>query len=115
MAIESSAVITTGSTIYTCPGVIGSDEREYAVTCIMFCNNSNQTINLTVHYVARLSTVNNSNMVIKNLSLPAGETFTFDTEKVVLATGDRIQAFASVNPDGSGLGINATVSSMRVS
>lgn len=115
MAINNAGVITTDTILFTCPGTLTTDEREYAITCITFCNNAEQTINLTVHYVPQGLTRSNTNMVIDRLPIPAGETFSFDTEKVVLATGDKIVAIASQSVDVSGKGINATVSSMRVS
>ena len=48
--------------------------------------------------------------VIKDLSIPAGETVSFDSEKLVLGTGDRVRAVASANSR-----LSVTVSSMRVS
>jgi len=48
-------------------------------------------------------------MIVNNLKIPAGETFTFDTEKLVLSTGDTIRALATVNG-----ALSATVSSLRV-
>lgn len=117
MAIQSSPITTTGTTIFTCPGTLVTDEQEYAVTCIMFCNNSpSSQATLTLHIVNPSPTaVDNTNMVINQLVIPAGETFSFDTEKVVLNTGDRIYAISSINPDGQGRGLNSTVSYMRVS
>lgn len=115
MAINNVGVGTTDTTLFTCPGTLTTDDREYAITCVTFCNNSAQLINLTVHYVPQSATRSNTNMVIDRLPIPAGETFSFDTEKVVLATGDRIVAIASQPIEISGKGLNATVSSMRVS
>lgn len=116
MAIHNTSILTTNTIIFTCPGAPTTDEREYAVTCIMFCNNSPITdITLTLHYVTNASSVSPTNMVINNLIIPAGETFTFDTEKIILSTGDTIAAIASVSPNINGLGLNATVSTMRVS
>lgn len=116
MAIQSTAILTTETTIFTCPGTPVTDEREYAVTCMMFCNNSPTTpISLTVHYVDKNSTTSPTNMTINQLVIPAGETFTFDTEKVILATGDKVNAIASVAPTIDGLGLNVTISTMRVS
>lgn len=115
MAIQSTAILSTETTIFTCPGVATTDEREYAVTCIIFCNNSATDITLTIHYVPFGSARSFQNMVVSNLTIPAGETFTFDTEKIILSTGDRVQAIASLDPLPTGEGINATISTLRVS
>lgn len=115
MAIQNAALTPSGVTIFSCPGTPGTDEQEYAVTCVMFCNNSVADAELTMHIVPALGATSNTNMVISQLSIPAGETFSFDTEKVVLGTGDRIIAKSSINVDGQGAGLQATVSYMRVS
>lgn len=110
MAISSTALTTAGQDIFVCPGTLPSDSREYAVTCIVFCNISVSDATLTVHAVVSGGTVNTTNQIINALLIPAGETFTFDTEKFVLSTGDRVHAIASANSR-----LVSTVSSMRVS
>jgi hypothetical protein len=47
-------------------------------------------------------------MIINALTVPAGDTVSFDQEKMVLGTGDEIRAFAS------GTGLSATVSTLVV-
>ena len=46
-----------------------------------------------------------ANMIMNEISLPAGETFSMDTERFILNDGDSIQAQASQN-----LIVTATVS-----
>ncbi len=111
MAITSNLVTTLGSAIYTAPGTIGSDDREYAVTCMMFCNYSASDVNLNLWLLAPLpATISNTTKIIHELTIPAGETFTFDTEKIVLATGERVWAAASADTR-----LSVSVTSMRVS
>lgn len=115
MAIQSTAILSAETTIFTCPGLAATDVREYAVTCIIFCNSSEIDITLTIHYVPANEPTGFRNMVVNNLLIPAGETFTFDTEKIILSTGDRVQAIASDGPDQAGKGVNAIISTLRVS
>lgn len=115
MAIQNASLTPSGVTIFSCPGTPGTDEQEYAVTCVMFCNNSLADAELTMHIVSSTDAASNTNMVINRLLIPASETFSFDTEKVVLSTGDRIIAISSINLDGQNAGLQATVSYMRVS
>lgn len=111
MAINSTLVTTSGNDIFTCPGTPSSDEREYAVTCMMFCNYSTQPAILDVWLLGPTpAAIAPVSKVIHNLTIPAGETFTFDTEKVVLSTGERVHALVDVNSR-----LSVTVSSMRVS
>lgn len=111
MAIQSVPVTTAAvdNTMFLCPGDVTTDPREYAVTCMMFCNISTDNVTLTVQAVPYLEVRGNNNIIIKDLLIPGGETFTFDTEKIVLATGDAIHAYASANSK-----LVATVSHMRV-
>jgi hypothetical protein len=46
--------------------------------------------NFDMHLVPDGEPKGNNNMIIRNLILPAGETFTFDSEKIILDEGDRI-------------------------
>jgi hypothetical protein len=48
-------------------------------------------------------------MVVRSLELPAGETFTFDSEKIVLEAGDKIVALGE-----SPTNLVATVSFLEV-
>jgi hypothetical protein len=111
MAINNTLISTgAGTDIYVTPGVSPTDEREYAVTCVIFCNYSNDDVSLMLHVIPRGLTPLPDNKIIHNLLIPAGETFSFDTEKIVLNTGDYIRAIA--NATGR---LSATVSSMRIS
>jgi hypothetical protein len=116
MALTSKDIPSTGDDIFYVDPLLGSD-LEYAVTCMIFCNYTGtvisptpQDVDLTLYLVPVGGSVGSATMVINQLTIPAGETFTFDTEKVILGTGDRIRAVASASSR-----LSVTVSSMRVS
>jgi len=86
--------------------------KSYAITTIMVCNNSSSnTASFDLHIagagdpIADGQTDENATKIINNLSLAPEETFTFDTEKIVLAEGDRIEIFAQpgIQDDPNGL------------
>lgn len=70
----------------------------YAITNIFVCNNESPnpiheeagTTNFDLHIVKRNLPKSNANKIINSLSVPAGETFTFDSEKIIMESGDRI-------------------------
>jgi len=75
--------------------------KTYAVTTIMVCNHSStDESRFDLHIVGNGDPVGNgqtdvnATKVINNLILAPEETFTFDTEKVVLSEGDRVVIFA---------------------
>lgn len=108
MAIKSYAINTSGVDLF--PGAV-LESGEYAITNIMFCNISGADTTLNVYAVPSGKTVGNvETQVIKSLLVPAGETFTFDTEKFVLIETDRIHATAAANN-----ALVATISYMQVS
>lgn len=109
MAIANTAVLTTPTTVFTCPGVLVTDVQEHAVTCMIFCNAGGTDTTLNLFAVPNGGTYTQC-QIIKNLMIPAGETVTLDTEKLILSTGDTVQAIASV----VGM-IISTVSTVRVS
>lgn len=110
MAIENSILPNQQLDILTVPA-----GKSYAVTTIMVCNYSNtDAASFDLHMVKSGNARGNANVIVSNLELPAGETFTFDSEKIVLEEGDFVSFFA--NPDnGSGnTDLSATVSYLEV-
>ena len=81
----------TYTTILTVPA-----GKSYAITNILVCNNGpTASVDFDMHLVPQgAPTSNYDTRVINNLTLPAGETFTFDNEKIVLSAGDQIIFFA---------------------
>jgi hypothetical protein len=114
MAIVNAQLTTTQLDILSTP-TDGSVDG-YAITNILVCNTDNaDAANFDMHLIPNGQVLDNKvSMVIKELTLPAGETFTFDSEKIVLAPGDKI-AFVARPDAGSGLtDLAATVSYLAV-
>jgi hypothetical protein len=93
MAIDNVLVGDTDTDLLLVP----ANERR-AVTNIMVCNTAvpdptdpeQGKTNFDLHFVKSGEPKGNVNKVINRLDLPAGETFTFDSEKIVLEAGDRV-------------------------
>lgn len=111
MAIENDQLTTTQKDIITVP-----TGKSYALTTVLVCNtDSADTAQFDMHLIKSGEALSNSvTMVVNNLTLPAGETFTFDSEKIVLEEGDKLSFVAG--PDiGAGLtNLAATVSYLEV-
>jgi len=100
MAITNSQLSSTAKTEV----FVGSGEN--AITCIILCNTSlSVDATVTVWAVPAAVAAGDANMIMNEISLPAGETFSMDTERFILNDFDSIQAQASQN-----LIITATVS-----
>ena len=93
MAISSVLITTTPSAIFTVPA-----GQEVALTTMFFCNYSASDVTLnSLNLVSSAGSASDTNRIVKDLIVPAGETLTFDTEKIVLSTGDFVSAVASDN------------------
>ena len=97
MAITNTRLTTVATTaVYTSSG-------NNAVTTMIACNTgvinlTDETVNassLTVYFVPNGGVIGDGTTVVKNLTIPAGETVFFSDEKVVLGNGDAIVAEAS--------------------
>lgn len=97
--------------------------KRYAITNILICNTyspsganpSTRDATFDLHLIPNGESLsNNVTCVVRELTLPAGETFTFDSERIVLEEGDQVTFVAS--PDiGSGLtDLAATISYLEV-
>ena len=90
--------------------------KTYAITNILVCNNSTSAAaTFDMHLVKSGTALSNAVIrVVNDLSLPAKESFTFDSEKIILEQGDKIVLIGS--PDiGAGLtDLSATVSYLEV-
>ena len=103
----------TDTTLYTSSGT-------NAITVMIFCNTatpntSDETVNavsLELSVVVGGQAVSDSNCIVKNLVIPAGETVFFDTERLVLSNTDFVSGkLTSIDGTGS---ITATVSTLTV-
>lgn len=111
MAITNAQLEATQQTLLLVPA-----GKTYAITNILVCNNSlSAEATFDLHFVPPGDPVSNSvTRIINNLTLPATETFTFDSERIILEAGDRVVFVAE--PDiGAGLtNLSATISYMEL-
>lgn len=110
MAITNTQILSTNTTIYTSTG-------NNAITTVIVCNKvtfdplnplTGQT-NLYLYAVPYGQSVTDVRLIVNGLPIPAGETVTFDQEKMVLADGDTLVA-KSDSPEN----LVATVSTLAV-
>lgn len=97
--------------------------KRYAITNVMVCNTyspsgaspSTNSANFDMHLIPSGSALSNSvTCVVRELTLPAGETFTFDSEKIVLEEGDKVSFVAGPDIGGNLTNLAATVSYLEV-
>jgi len=112
MAIVNGLINATDTTLLTVP--IG---KRYAITNIFVCNNEavntgheeHGTTRFDMHLVNAGEPKSLINMVVRDLPMPASETFSFDSERIVLSEGDTI-VFLGESPTV----LSATISYMEV-
>jgi len=110
MAIDSTVIGSSNTDLYTSSG-------SNAVTCIWICNTATfnpatPSVGLTyldLHLVKNGAGITNTNLVVNGLPVPAGESVTFDTERLILDNGDRIVANSALPAN-----LVATVSTIPV-
>jgi len=98
MAITNIQVENVNTNLLLVPA-----EKRYAVTAIMICNTETPdpadenagTVSIDMHFIPAGKPKSTLNMVLNELELRAGETFSFDTEKIILDAGDRVTMVAS--------------------
>ena len=103
----------TDTLLYTSSG-------QNAITVMIFCNTgtvvpTDETANavkLWLYVVSEGTSVGEGFAVVRNLTIPPGETVFFDTERLVLGDGQFISGrLLATNGDGS---ITATISTLAV-
>ena len=110
MAITSSLIGEVNTTVLEVP--VG---KRWAVTTILVCNyaSSNDASNdstFDMHITKGIGTsVSNTNKILNNVSVPAQETFTLSTERIILEENDRI-IMVSTDPDK----LSTTISYLEV-
>ena len=111
MAIENQQLTTAQLDLLTVPA-----SKQYAITTVMVCNNdSSSTASFDMHLVKSGEAVsNNKTIIVNELSLPPGETFTFDSEKIVLGEGDKLSFVAEPDIGATLTNLVATVSYLEV-
>jgi hypothetical protein len=101
MALYNTAILATDTTLAS-----GSGER--AITTVIVCNTTAGDLPLTLYAVANGGSTGAGTMIVNALNVPAGDTVSFDQEKMVLSTGDSLVALST------GTGLTATVSTLAV-
>jgi hypothetical protein len=125
MALASKAVDILGAVplVEVPDPIVGWDPTSdvppirYAITSILVCNNATPNpaheedgiTGFDLHIIKRGEARGTRNQVLNSLQLPAGETFTLDSEKIVLESGDKIDILGD-----SPTVLSATVSWMTV-
>lgn len=113
MAISSTLLTTTPSAISPASVVVNGQLKDVAITVIFFCNlnvpiPADSTAGrqfLDIHVVPDGGTATPTNQIVKQLPVDASDTYTFNTERLVLTPGDQI--FASTTTASQ---VSATIS-----
>lgn len=90
MAITSAALDVTAGNIFVSTGINGD-----AVTTMYFCNRDTTSRTFSLHLVPSGGTANVNNIAYSNKIITSGDTYIIDWEKLVLSTGDMIQAVSN--------------------
>lgn len=112
MAIANTVVNSGDNTLLAVP-----TGKRYAITTILVCNtvtpnpihDEDGLAVFDLHLVPSGQAIGDQNMVVRSLVLPAGETFTFDSEKIVLEEGDYVNIVGE-----SPVVLSATISYLEV-
>lgn len=89
MAILNTQLNTSDTTVYTSSG-------ETLVACLFLCNTHTADVTVSVHVVPNGQSVSDTQLILKDYNIPAGDTLTFEWEKLILDNGDYISATADV-------------------
>lgn len=103
MAILNSLIQSTPTAISPSSVLVNGQLKDVAVTVIFFCNlnviNPNDSSIgrqfLDIFVVPKDDSASPNNQIANQLPVDAGDTFTFNTERLVLSPGDRIFAKAT--------------------
>ena len=121
--------IIAGTTM-TIPDTVYTSSGNNAVTCIAICNTgtisltdeTSQSVDVNVYIVSpsgggdNINTTGSNSLIVKQLTVPAGETVFFNDEKFVLANGDMIKVGYQMSAAASPVAnlLNVTVSTLPV-
>lgn len=103
MAIINAQLTDTQLDLLTVPAA-----KTYAITGVMVCNTyspndatpENHGASFDMHFIMNGEALENKrSAVVRELNLPAGETFTFDSEKIILSAGDKLSFVAQGDHD----------------
>jgi hypothetical protein len=110
MAIVNAQLTTTQLDALTVPA-----GKSYAITNILVCNTGTASADFDLHFIPNGISLNNKvTRVVNNLTLPGGETFTFDSERIVLEAGDKVSFVAEPDIGSNLTDLAATISYLEV-
>ena len=115
MAIVNAQLESTQKDVLTVPA-----GKRYAITTIMVCNTYSpfdpaESAKFDLHFIPAGQGLNNNvTCVVRDLELPAGETFTFDSEKIMLEEGDTVSFVAEPNIGAGLTNLATTISFLEV-
>lgn len=93
MAILNKVLDTVETIIFKCPFNLTT-----TILSIIFCNNSDSAINITLYAYPKTSSANDGTTILKNYSIPAEDTFIWSAnERFILNSGDIISGVAGVS------------------
>ena len=117
--LVSNTPVTNPGVVFTSTttGLSGGTEQQSAVTTIALCNTAAVTLTdetsnaviVNVYFAKKGVGAQTANLVVANLTIPAGETVFFSEERIVLDGGDEIYVGTSSTNK-----IAVTVSSLAV-
>ena len=121
--IVAGTTMTSPTTVYTSSG-------NNAVTCIAVCNTgtisltdeTSESVDINIYIVSpsgggdNINTTGSNSLIVKQLTVPAGETVFFNDEKFVLANNDSIRVGYQMSNAASPVAnlLNVTVSTLPV-
>ena len=117
MAINNALLQNTPTAISPASVVVSGQIKDVAITVIFFCNLNTVDPNdssagrqfLDIFVVPNGDSANPINQIAKQLPVDAGDTFTFNVERLVLSAGDRV--FASTTNSNQ---VSATISYVAI-
>lgn len=105
MAIYNTQITATTA---VSANTLSSGSGIRAITTVIVCNTTASDKTVTLYAVPNGGSAGDGTMIVNTLTVPAGDTVSFDQEKMVLSTGDEIKAICSAS------GLTATVSTLVV-
>ena len=90
MAIVNTSLATSAANIYASSG-------NSVVVTVYLCNTDTVARTVNMYLVPAAGTAGAANQIIKNLSIAPSDTYIMNTERLVLANGEMLQANASTN------------------
>jgi hypothetical protein len=105
MAIYNTQITATSS---GSANTLASGSGARAITTVIICNTGGSDLTVTLYAVPSAGSAGAGTMIVNTLTVPAGDTVSFDQEKMVLGSGDELKAICSAS------GLTATVSTLVV-